>query len=230
MKRSVAVPLAIAVLLLVLVAIFAMRDRGRSPPQPPSETADVLLPVEYEFTWRRGDNRGVDVPQTVNVHGRDVPIRHLADIVGNMDEDELVILLRVREYLLDHAHRTKKEACGHICNSSSGSTGVRVTTNDAHIACAVAPICPPGFVPKGETIHVHCPPKKKLNATLADEILTRGQVRRGDSTPFCSMDVFSFTDLAGKSPGYLAATRGLRYHDGQRNQRWVFLRKASHAP
>jgi hypothetical protein len=183
--------------------------------EPIEEAAEVE--VEYEFVWREGDVRGVDIPVQVIVPstGKPVPIHFVQDMMSHEGESELDFLHRVREVMAAYSDKHTHEVCGEIC--SDGSTrSIRITTNGSVKRCAVVDVCMPGQSSTGSSIHSHCPSRGRgsLKANLADEYLTEGKVRKGTTLPWCNTEKFSVLDLTGRRPGWLAGRRALHRHEG----------------
>lgn len=212
-KKTLAWLLGLAA--LVAVAFLA----GRYYPLPaPTETAqlptDEEAPPPWDFEWRDGDVRGIDVPSHVRVGNQRVPMRHLADMQSQPGEEKVDFLLRVRTHLVDFSHATRREGCAEICQADDGSYSVRLTTNDASLFCAVAPICQAGHTTVREAIHSHCPRRSGIRASLADEVLSGGQLRRRQAISSCDTDAFSQLDFRGRRPGWLAGRMALHKHEG----------------
>ncbi|PRH83390.1 hypothetical protein [Arenimonas caeni] len=207
---------------LAVLAFVAGRHYLAPPPADVAETPaeeEVLPP--WDFEWRDGDVRGIDLPSHVRVGDQRVPIRHLADLQSEPGEDKLAFLLRVRTHLVDFSHATRREGCAEICQAPDGSYSVRMTTNDAALYCTVAPICQAGHASTGEGIHSHCPRRNGIRASLADEVLSGGKIRRRQPIASCDTDVFSALDFRGRRPGWLAGRLALHMHEGpQKLQRF----------
>ena len=183
--------------------------------QTASPEAGSTVEAPYEFVWRDGDVRGVDIPTKVRIPatGKVVPIHLVQDMVSQEGEGKIEFLHRVREVMVAYSEKHSHEACGEIC--SDGSTNsIRITTNAAVTRCAVAPICMAGQATTLEAIHSHCPARGRLKATLADEYLTQGEIRKGVTPARCDTERFSPMDTAGRRPGWLAGRGALVQHDG----------------
>ena len=203
------VVIAMAMAAGIAIYYFFSRDQAATP------EAVVTDEVQYEFVWRDGDVRGVDVPTKVRIPstGKVVPIHLVQDMVSHEGEGKIEFLHRVREVMVAYSEKHSHEACGEIC--SDGSTNsIRITTNAAVTRCAVAPICMEGHTTTLEAIHSHCPARGRLKATLADEYLTQGEIRKGGNPPSCDTERFSAMDMAGRRPGWLAGRGALLQHDG----------------
>ena len=206
----------------VALYYFFLRDRAPAPDvdtmgqaQPPTEATDATYQDPYEFVWREGDIRGVDVPTKVRIAstGKVVPIHLVQDMTSNSGEAKIEFLHRVREVMVAYSDKQSHEACGEIC--SDGSThSIRITTNAAVTRCAVAPICMEGQATTLESIHSHCPSKGSPKATQADEDLSEGVIRKGMRPARCDTERFSSMDMAGRRPAWLAGRRALHQHDG----------------
>lgn len=206
------------VLGLAALAVLAFLAGRYFPPSVPDDTAQAPADAEplpsWDFEWRDGDVRGIDVPSHVRVGNQRVPMRHLADLTGEPGEGKIAFLLRVRAHLVDFSHTSRREGCGEICQAPDGRFSVRLTTNDAAVFCAVAPICPEGHASLRESIHSHCPRRSGIKASLSDEILSGGQIRRRHAITSCDTDAFSQLDFRGRRPGWLAGRMGLYKHEG----------------
>lgn len=203
------VVIAMAMAAGIAVYYFSSRDQAATP------EAGATDEVQYEFVWRDGDVRGVDMPTKVRIPstGKVVPIHLVQDMVSQEGEGKIEFLHRVREVMVAYSEKHSHEACGEIC--SDGSTNsIRITTNAAVTRCAVAPICMKGQATTLEAIHSHCPARGWLKATLADEYLTQGEIRKGVTPARCDTERFSAMDMAGRRPGWLAGRGALLKHDG----------------
>ncbi len=210
-------PLAwvLGVTALVVLAFLAGRHYPLTGTTDTAEApADIEAPPPWDFEWRDGDVRGIDVPSHVRVGNQRVPMRHLADISSEPGEEKIDFLLRVRAHLVDFSHTSRREGCGEICRSPDGGYSVRLTTNDAAVFCAVAPICQSGHTTQRESIHSHCPRRTGIKASLSDEILSGGQIRRRHAITSCDTDAFSQLDFRGRRPGWLAGRMALHRHEG----------------
>ena len=183
--------------------------------QTASPEAGAPVPDPYEFVWRDGDVRGVDVPTKVRIPstGKVVPIHLVQDMVSQEGEGKIEFLHRVREVMVAYSEKHSHEACGEIC-SDGFTNSIRITTNAAVTRCAVAPICMEGQATTLESIHSHCPSRGRLKATLADEYLSQGDIRKGVTPARCDTERFSAMDMAGRRPGWLAGRGALLQHDG----------------
>lgn len=101
-----------------------------------------------------------------------------------------------------------------ICSDGGTEYSVRMTSVGAVANCAVAPICMDGHASIQQTIHSHCPKRPGLRATMADEFLSGGTMRRNRHFGMCDPDGFSSTDYAGWRPGWLAGVEALYRQDG----------------
>lgn len=207
----------LALAVLVLATVF-MLGRMFPPPAPGiAETEETAPHPEgmdppWEFEWRDGDVRGIDIPRNVRVGNKRVPIRHLGDMHSEPDEEKLAFLQRVRTRLVAFSQTSRREACAEICSSPAGYA-VRITTNDASTRCAVVSACPVGFVTVLESIHSHCP-QGRSTASLSDELLSDGEYRRGKKIANCDTDRFSAMDYRARRPAWLAGPRALHRHEG----------------
>lgn len=203
------VVIAMAMAAGIAIYYFSSRDQAATP------EAGVTDQVQYEFVWREGDVRGVDVPTKLRIPttGKVVPLHHVQDMVSQEGESKIEFLHRVREVMVAYSEKHSHEACGEIC--SDGSTNsIRITTNAAVTRCAVAPICMAGQATTLEAIHSHCPARGRLKATLADEYLSEGEIRKGVTPARCDTERFSSIDMDGRRPGWLAGRGALVQHDG----------------
>ena len=203
------VVIAMAMAAGIAIYYFSSRDQAATP------EAGVTEEVQYEFVWREGDVRGVDVPTKLRIPttGKVVPLHHVQDMVSQEGEGKIEFLHRVREVMVAYSEKHSHEACGEIC--SDGSTNsIRITTNAAVTRCAVAPICMEGQTTTLEAIHSHCPARGRLKATLADEYLSEGDIRKGVTPARCDTERFSSMDMDGRRPGWLAGRGALLQHDG----------------
>lgn len=185
-------------------------------PEHPSPGLALPAQVPYEFVWPDGAARGVDVPREILIPdtGQRLPLMGLDDLRSGPGEDKVAFLQRVREQMVDFSERQTFEACALICSDGEGAYSVRMTTVSAVAHCAVAPICVRGHASIQQTIHSHCPKTASFRATLADEILSGGAIRRNRFFGRCDPDRFSSTDFNGWRPGWLAGPQALHHQDG----------------
>ncbi|MBW8366734.1 MAG: hypothetical protein K0M70_02620 [Arenimonas sp.] len=203
------VVVAMAMAVGIAVYYFNSQEQTASP------EAGATNAVQYEFVWRDGDVRGVDLPSKVRVPttGKVVPIHLVQDMVSQNGEGKIEFLQRVRQVMVSYSEKHSHEACGEIC-SDGATNSIRITTNAAVTRCAVAPICMSGQETTLESIHSHCPSSGHLKATLADEYLSEGVIRKGMRPARCDTERFSSMDLDGRRPGWLAGRGALLQHDG----------------
>lgn len=211
-------------LLVVAIAVAAWLSSRRQaapavPPPPPQRQArtgaEVPPPLPYTFRWREGATRGVDLPMYISVgpQGLRLPVYPVQDMRSEPGEDKIAFLQRVRGTLVRYSDRQTHEACAEICSDGTAYS-VRIITSASTRYCTVAPICMAGNESIRESIHSHCPYRWGLTATAADEVLSGGAVRAGESLPRCDTERFSATDFAGRRPTWLAGRRALYEEDG----------------
>lgn len=208
--------LAVVVMLVVAaVAVRFIRTSGESA-QPTAAQTALPTAVPYEFVWPDGAARGVDVPDQIYIPstGRRLPIMAVGDLRSLPGEHMVAFLQRVRQKMVFYSDRQIFEACALICSDGGTEYSVRMTSVGAVANCAVAPICMDDHVSLQQTIHSHCPKRPGLRATVADEFLTGGTMRRRRHFGICDPDGFSSTDYAGWRPGWLAGVEALYRHDG----------------
>jgi hypothetical protein len=208
--------IAVAVIALLLAALALYLAR-RSEPLPVGDDGVAIRPpaaVPYTFVWPEGAARGVDLPNEIYIPsiGKRLPLYSIADMRSETGEDMVAFLQRVRGAMVAYSDGQAHEACAQIC-SSDGSYSVRITSVGAVAFCAVAPVCLPGQASLQQSIHSHCPDRPRLRATLADEYLSGGSMKRNRYFGRCDPDRFSAMDFAVK-PGWLAGVEALHRQNG----------------
>lgn len=206
---------ALAVLVLAGISVLLIGRQDAGPPVSPVTDQEPPPPLAHTFEWRDGAVRSVDIPMRVQIDslGVTLPLYAVADMRSDPGEDKVAFLQRVRRDLARYSDRQTHEACAEIC--SDGKTySVRITTTASVVYCLVAPICMDGQASIGEAIHSHCPYRRGLRATLADEIISGGSLGRGEPFGRCDTEHFSRTDFAARKPSWLAGRRALYRHDG----------------
>jgi len=200
----------LAVLALAAVAWWWLKPQ----PERLVTTGEPPPPLPYTYEWPDGATRGVDLPSTIYIPSidRHLPIEPVKEIRSEPGEDQQAFLHRVRLDLVAYSSRQEIEACAEIC-SNGDEWSVKVTTIDSVAYCAVAPVCVDGHATTNESIHSHCPGRRALTARLADQLLSGGMYRSGDTLPRCDTEQFSRIDLASPRAGWLAARRHLVYKD-----------------
>lgn len=202
----------------VIAVVVVVRISGTPEEQSQSTAAEQALPtaVPYEFVWPDGAARGVDVPDEIYIpsSGRRLPLTAVGDLRSEPGEDMVAFLQRVRREMVTYSDRQTFEACALICSNGGSEYSVRMTSVGAVANCAVAPICMDDHVSLRQTIHSHCPKRPGLRATMADEFLSGGRMRRRHHFGLCDPDGFSSTDYAGWRPGWLAGVEALYQQDG----------------
>lgn len=212
-----------AVLLAAAAILLVRQDSGPAEPADsrPVTGAEQALPtaVPYEFVWPDGAARGVDVPREIYIPstGRRLPLMSVGDLRSTPGEDKVAFLQRVRQEMVAYSDQQTFEACALICGDGVAEYSVRMISLGAVAHCGIAPICLQGHATLRQSIHSHCPDRPRLRATIADEFLSGGSMRRRGYLPRCDPDSFSSTDLEGWAPGWLAGVEALYRHDGPRH-------------
>ena len=145
--------------------------------------------------------------------GDPVPTTHLATIVatGTDRGAELDAIRKAAAVTVTYTQDKGFEACARVCRAPNGRVGLLVTTNHAHVGCAMAEdrtACPDGFGPTQDTIHSH-PMVEYVNANPVDVVFTRQRFRRGARLAV-HPHTFSRQDVSNGS-GYLALPTSLFY-------------------
>lgn len=219
MKPGKVVPWLAAVGVVVVAAVVIVWFSGTHEEQShPVAVTEQPLPtaVPYEFVWPDGAARGIDVPDQLYIKsiGRHVPVTPVGDLRSLPGEDMVAFLQRVRREMVAYSDRQTFEACALICSDGGSEYSVRMITVGGVANCAVAPICMDDHVSLRQTIHSHCPKRPGLRATMTDEFLSGGSMRRNRHFGRCDPDGFSSTDYAGWRPGWLAGVEALYRQDG----------------
>ena len=213
--------IAAAIVIVVAAAAWWWFQQRQPAPVTVEPEAEVPAaparpaPVAYEFDWRDGAVRGIDLPSHIRIPGRDLrlPLYPVGDMRSEAGEDKLDFLRRVRRTLASYSDRQTYEACAEIC--TDGETySVRITSTAAVLFCAVAPVCMEGQHSTNEAIHSHCPHRFGLRTSKADEALSGGMFHSGGPFGRCDTEHFSATDFAAGRSGWLAGRRSLYWQDG----------------
>ncbi len=207
----------VAVIAVVVVVRFSGTHEEQSQPTAPTAVEQALpTAVPYEFVWPDGAVRGIDVPDKLYIKsiGKYLPVTLVGDLRSQPGEDLVAFLQRVRREMVAYSDRQTFEACALICSDGDSEYSVRMTTVGGVANCAVAPICMEDHVSLRQTIHSHCPKRPGLRATMTDEFLSGGTMRRRRHFGLCDPDGFSSTDYAGWRPGWLAGVEALYRQDG----------------
>jgi hypothetical protein len=221
MLRKVALVL-IALVTVSAILFFVLRkppglpkDGVRKTSQVEADPLETPPPLPYIFQWREGDVRSVDVPMQVMIEsiGIPLPLYPVQDMVSEPGESKLEFLHRVRQQLVAYSDKHTHEACGEVCSDGTAYS-IRITSTAAVAYCAVAPVCVAGHQSIAQSIHSHCPSPRRLQATLADQYLSNGVIKRGRFKRRCDTETFSALDLKGRRPGWLAGKIALYQHDG----------------
>ena len=219
-KRAWWLIAAAVVVAAAAILLWRLDGRPAEPASPPRPAAKQALPaaVPYEFVWPDGAARGVDLPREIYIpsSGRRLPLMGVGDLRSTVGEDKVAFLQRVRREMVAYSDKQTFEACALIC-AGGDEYSVRMISVGAVAHCAIAPICLDGHVTMRQSIHSHCPDRPRLRATIADEFLSGGSMRRRSYLPRCDPDSFSSRDLEGWAPGWLAGVEALHRHDGPRN-------------
>jgi hypothetical protein len=155
----------------------------------------------------------VPIKVRINATGKVVDIYPVEDMTSLPGESKISFLHRVRHVMVRYSDKQTHETCGDICSDGT-AYAIRITTTRATMQCVIPPVCPVGFSTTNESIHSHCPARRNLKATIADEIVTAGKIRKGQSIAMCDTERFSSLDFSGRRPGWLAGVRALHQHDG----------------
>lgn len=172
-------------------------------------------PLPYEFVTLPGAQRGEPDREMIEIPSisKKLPIYRIGAMVSEQGETKTQFLHRVREEMVAYSERQGYEACAEICTDGTRYS-VIMTTISAVAYCAVQAKCVDGHQPMHQSIHSHCPRLGSVRATIADEYLSGGDLRRGKNYPRCNTEKFSSTDFAGRRPGWLAGREALYRHDG----------------
>src|SRR3546814_967083 len=192
-RRAIAWILAfVAIAAIGAVAWFVSRPDVAPVVAPaPGPDTEPPPPLPYTCRWRDGAVRSVDVPMQVHVAslGVTLPLYPVKDMRSEPGEDKIAFLQRVRGEMARYSDRQTHEVCAEIC-SDGESHSVRITSTASVVYCLVAPICMDGQSSIQEAIHSHCPYRRGLRATIADEVISGGALGKGDPFGRCDTEHF----------------------------------------
>lgn len=89
--------------------------------------------------------------------------------------------------------------------------GIRIQSNNSHLACVVTPSCPKGLTPTGRNAHTHGR-GGRFKVSRVDNILSNNNLSEGKYVNGQTTDGFSETDFEG-APGYLITDKHILYHE-----------------
>lgn len=211
---------SIATLIVLGLLFFAplsltRRDPVTELPQAAPSFSEAPAPLPFEFEDLPGVQRGGEGREYVIIPSTNtrIPFRRLDTMFSHVGEGKIEFLHRVRLEMLAFSEKNHFEACGEICTADQRHA-VILTSISAAAYCAVKSICPEGFTSTQQSIHSHCPSVGTVRATLADEHLSAGLLKRRKTFGTCDTENFSSTDYAGRRPGWLAGRKALYLQNG----------------